>query len=255
MYLIDVQGTLIDDKDRLPISGSIEFIKYLNQHTIPYVIITNNTKHASDEFLASLIQKGLPIKKEAYLDPFTMLEGILDSKEIAAFGVEEFKNVLKGLGYNLNYTNPKYVVVSVNKDYTSDDFALMIELLLQGAQLVGMHETTIYSKENKRYPGVGAIMKMLSFATNKPYQVVGKPSKAFYEKAKQQIGAQDFTQLCIISDDMKGDIVGAIKLGMKGIFVLSGKIKTADEIIPTLKEEEKPQAVYPNIGDFFKSIT
>ena len=38
MYFIDVQGTLIDDKDKLPIKGSIEFIDKLNRENIPYII-------------------------------------------------------------------------------------------------------------------------------------------------------------------------------------------------------------------------
>ncbi len=44
MYLIDVQGTLIDDKHKLPINGAIKFIDNLNYKSIPYVVVTNNTK-------------------------------------------------------------------------------------------------------------------------------------------------------------------------------------------------------------------
>ena len=42
MYLVDIQGTLIDDKKREPIDGAIEFIDSLNKNEIPYVLITNN---------------------------------------------------------------------------------------------------------------------------------------------------------------------------------------------------------------------
>ena len=61
-FFIDVQGTLICDEKREPILGAIKFIERLNQQNIPYVVITNNTKIKSDEFLESLKQKGLNIQ-------------------------------------------------------------------------------------------------------------------------------------------------------------------------------------------------
>ena len=42
-YFIDVQGTLIDD-DKKPISGALEFIDSLNEKSIEYIVVTNNTK-------------------------------------------------------------------------------------------------------------------------------------------------------------------------------------------------------------------
>ncbi|HIP55318.1 MAG TPA: HAD family hydrolase, partial [Sulfurimonas autotrophica] len=51
MYFIDVQGTLISDADKSPIEGSIAFINRLNAEDIPYMVITNNTKKASQDFL------------------------------------------------------------------------------------------------------------------------------------------------------------------------------------------------------------
>ncbi len=35
MYFIDVQGTLIDDRDRRPIRGAIDFIARLNPIELP----------------------------------------------------------------------------------------------------------------------------------------------------------------------------------------------------------------------------
>jgi NagD protein len=252
MYFIDVQGTLIDDKDKLPIKGSIEFMDKLNRENIPYIIITNNTKKSSDEFLAFLRNLGFDIPSKNYLDPFMILRDIVpnsDDNLIAPFGTDEFKNVLKNLNYNIDYNRPKTVIVSINHQYTNDDYAMMIELLLNGAKLIAMHDTTIYVKDGKRYAGVGSICSMLSFATNKPYEVVGKPSELFYTKAKQMMGIDDFSKITIISDDMKGDIIGAMKLGMRGYLVLSGKIKSEDEIIPTLADDEMPDGVFGCIGD------
>jgi len=134
----------------------------------------------------------------------------------------------------------------------------MIEFLLDGASLVGMHETSIYAKNSKRYPGVGAILKMLEFATSTPYTVIGKPSDTFYEEAllrlQRQIYGGKYSDITIISDDVKGDLGGAKKLGMKTIFVTSGKYKNANEIIPFLDDELKPDAVYADMKEILEAI-
>lgn len=258
-YFIDVQGTLICDDDRLPIRGSKEFIDALNKQNIPYIVITNNTKHASEDFLKYLQSIGLEIKKEHYLDPLMMLESKLQKEDgIAAYGTQEFLHVIEDMGFKLDFKNPQTVLISIKKDYDAEEYAQIIDFLLKGAKLIGMHETTLYAKDQKRYPGVGAILKMLSFAASVSYEVVGKPSESFYKEALRKIQTQNeqisFKDLTIISDDVKGDLIGASMLGMETLFVLSGKYKKAEEIIPFLKPEERPDFVYSDMQEVMERL-
>lgn len=258
MYFIDVQGTLISDDDKSPIRGSIEFINTLNKKNIPYMIITNNTKKSSLDFYNFLLSSGFNFDFSRYLDPLMLLESRVAKESLAAYGAAEFLEVLKKMGYTLNYENPKTVLIAIKEDFYGEEYAQIIDFLLAGASLVGMHETSIYAKNNKRYPGVGAILKMLEFATSCSYDVVGKPSKSFYGEAlsalqKQQKDAK-FSDITIISDDVKGDLGGAKELGMKTIFVTSGKYKSADEIVPFLKEELRPDAVYADMQEILEAL-
>ena len=259
MYFIDVQGTLISDADKSPIRGSIEFIDILNAKKTPYMIITNNTKKASHDFYSYLQSIGFNFDFSSYLDPLMLLESNVDKDSVAAYGADEFLNVLQSMGYNLEYTNPKTVLVAIKEDFTSDEYAQMIDFLLSGAELVGMHETSIYAKNSKRYPGVGAVLKLLEFATSVKYKVVGKPSVAFYSESLKRINSihntsADFSDITIISDDVKGDLGGAKEMGMKTVFVLSGKYKTKEEIIPFLSDELKPDLVYNDMQDILETI-
>lgn len=245
-FFIDVQGTLICDDKKEPIAGSIEFIDTLNEKKIPYMVITNNTKAKSDDFLNDLLKKGFNIKN--YVDPFSLLPTIAVEKNVAAFGADEFLTVLEALGYNLDYDNPASLIVSIKKEYTNEDYAKMIECAYKTDNLIGMHETSTYSKEGKRYPGVGAIMNMLKFAVNKEYKTVGKPSFNYYDQARASVNLP-FEDIMIISDDMMGDLVGAKVLGMKTALVLSGKVKNANEVLPTLDEDEKPDVICQDMSE------
>ena len=258
MYFIDVQGTLISDADKSPIAGSREFISYLNQENIPYMVITNNTKKSSQDFYNYLQSIGFEFSFDNYLDPLMLLTSRVEKESVAAYGAEEFLTTLQKMGYKLEFENPQTVLVAIKEDFSSEEYAQMIEFLLNGARLVGMHGTSIYAKNEKRYPGVGAILKMLEFATSSSYNVVGKPSNAFYSEALYLMQRQDeratFEGITIISDDVKGDLGGAKELGMKTVFVTSGKYKTADEIVPLLQESLKPDLIYADMQEVLEKI-
>jgi len=256
LYFIDVQGTLISDNDKSPIRGSIEFIDMLNDKNTPYMVVTNNTKKKSEDFYNFLQGQGFSFSFDKYLDPLMLLESRVLKTSVAAYGASEFLKTLTSMGYTLNYENPKTVLIAIKEDFSADEYAQMIDFLLSGASLVGMHETSIYAKNDKRYPGVGAVLKLLEFATSASYDVVGKPSVSFYKEALKLLQEQDkdakFEKIEMISDDVKGDLGGAKELGMKTTFVTSGKYKTAKEIVPFLKEELKPDAVYKDMQEILE---
>ncbi len=258
MYFIDVQGTLISDIDKSPIRGSIAFIDMLNESRTPYMVITNNTKKSSEDFYAYLNSIGFNFAFDKYLDPLMLLESCVAKEAVAAYGAQEFLDTLVKMGYSLDYENPKSVLVAIKEDFSADEYAQMIDFILAGASLVGMHETSIYAKNNKRYPGVGAILKLLEFATSCSYTVVGKPSQAFYNESlvglKKQSSHAGFSNITMISDDVKGDLGGAKKMGMKTIFVTSGKYKTQEEIVPFLADNLKPDFVYADMQEILEQI-
>ncbi len=251
MFFLDVQGTLISDADKSLIYGAKELIDFLNIKNIPYVVITNNTKKI--DFLERLRQKGLAIKEGAYIDPFSVLRYILRPCKVAAFGAEEFIQSLEELGFEMDFENPMAVLVASYDDFKFQDFALMMEYAKEGVQFIAMHESSIYKKEGRLYPGVGSIMAMLQNAIDFKYQVVGKPSIAFYKEALRLLRNYnknaDFEDIKIISDDLKGDLVQAKELGMKTLLVLSGKISDTKGFDTGMVDK-----IYPSVLEILKDL-
>lgn len=251
MFFLDVQGTLISDADRSLIYGAKELIDFLNTKNIPYVVITNNTKKI--DFLERLRQKGLAIKEDAYIDPFSVLGYILRPCKVAAFGAEEFIQSLEKLGFEMDFENPMAALVASYDDFKFQDFALMMEYAKEGVQFIAMHESSIYKKEGRLYPGVGSIMAMLQNAIDFKYQVVGKPSTAFYKEALRLLRNYnknaDFEDIKIISDDLKGDLVQAKELGMKTLLVLSGKISDTKGLDTGMVDK-----IYPSVLEILKDL-
>lgn len=259
IYFVDVQGTLLSDSDKSPIFGSKNLIRHFNEHGIPYVVITNNTKQKSAEFLKSLKEKGLDIHPEAFIDPFCVLESVCPPCNSALFGAEAFVKTMGEMGYSQDLQNPQAVIVASWDAFSFDDFAKMIELINKGAKLIAMHATSTYKKSGKLYPGVGAIASMLEYATGVKAKVVGKPSELFYKaalaKAAKQMNTSadflSFSEVCIISDDAKGDLLGAKELGMMTTLVLSGKVSKLENAgVPS----SAINYVYSHVGGFLESL-
>ncbi len=254
-YMIDVQGTLIDDREKKPIGDAVRVIRNLHERGVPYVLVTNNTKRESADFQAYLRDQGFLFDEVQYLDPLMVLDRVVPPSPVAAYGSPLFLEVLEKRGYRLDFERPKAVLVAIREDFTNDDYARMIELVLGGAKLVGMHETSIYAKNGRRYPGVGAILKMVSFATGKPYEVVGKPSRAFYAEALKRLRRQDpsitYGETLMISDDLVGDLMEARALGMETVLVLSGKISSLEEVAEIV--EKGADATAEDIAAWFET--
>ncbi|AJC88265.1 HAD-IIA family hydrolase [Campylobacter insulaenigrae] len=250
MLFLDVQGTLISDIDKSPIEGSLQLFKTLNKEKIPYVVITNNTKNLN--FLNKLQDLGFEIKENAYIDPFHVLKDYLKPCKVAAFGSKEFLYSLEILGYEIDFKNPQAFLVASYDEFKFEDFAYMNEYIKHGIKAIAMHEGSIYKKNHRLYPGVGSIMAMLKNSYDFEYCVVGKPSKAFYTSALNLLKIQNskakFEDVMIISDDYKGDLIGAKELGMQTSLVLSGKISDTKGLDLT-----KLNFVYDSIKEYYIS--
>jgi NagD protein len=64
----------------------------------------------------------------------------------------------------------------------------------------------------------------------------------------------EFSDIEIISDDVKGDLGGAKELGMKTLFVTSGKYRSAEEIIPFLDEKLKPDLIFADMQEILEKL-
>ena len=147
-------------------------------------------------------------------------------------------------------------MVASYDDFKFSEFAKMIELVLGGAKFVPLHETSIYKKNDRLYPGVGAIANMIKTATNCEFNSVGKPSVAFYNEALRLLNLQKsglkFSDITIISDDAKGDLLGAKALGMKTALALSGKVEKAEN---SGVSPDKLDFVFKDVKEFLGAIS
>jgi len=74
---------------------------------------------------------------------------------------------------------------------------------------------------------VGPFIKALEYASGREAIVMGKPAPHYFQAALSTLGVAP-EQTLMIGDDIRGDIEGAQRLGIKTLLVRTGKFRPAD---------------------------
>lgn len=160
------------------------------------------------------------------------MKAFLNENEIETKEDEETEVVLVGLDTSLDYQKLKIATNALVKNK---------------AYLLALHKNRVYKDERGELsPSVGVVVKALEYACQKRAKVFGKPNPAFFREVLKRLKAKP-DDCMMISDDPLSDLLGAKKLGMKTVFVTSGKYKD-EEILKTLNNKFQPDLIYQNIS-------
>ena len=112
----------------------------------------------------------------------------------------------------------------------------------KGADFIGTNPDTSFPVEGGIGPGCGALIAAIAAATGKEAITAGKPDKVMFEVALRRLGTST-QETAMIGDRLGTDILGADRVGMKTILVLTG-VNTAEDMA---KSELKPTWVFKGI--------
>lgn len=252
LYLIDIEGTIVKDKSFVPIEGAINWMNSLKSNDRRFVLVSNNTTHKPADLLSLLRNSGFNLEeknlvtcigaalnwlkskkiKSCFVIGTPQLKAYLNENEIEAKEDEKTEAVLIGLDTSLDYRKLKIATNALVKN---------------NAYLLALHENRLYKGEKGDLsPSVGAVVKALEYSCQKKAKVFGKPNPTFFREILKRFGAKP-EECMMISDDPLSDLLGAKKLGMKTVFVTSGKYKD-EEILKSLNKKFQPDFVYRDIS-------
>jgi len=251
-YLIDIEGTIVKDKSFVPIDGAIDWINSLKSKDRRFVFVSNNTTHRPTDLLDLLRNSGFNVEEENLITCVGAALNWLRNKKIEScfvIGSVALKAFLNENGIETR-EDEKTEAVLVGLDTSLDYRKLKIAvnaLVKNNAYLLALHENRLYKDEKGELsPSVGAVVKALEYACQKRAMVFGKPNPDFFREILKEFKAEP-DECMMISDDPLSDLRGAKKLGMKTVFVTSGKYKN-EEILKSLNKKFQPDFIYQNIS-------
>jgi HAD superfamily hydrolase (TIGR01450 family) len=115
---------------------------------------------------------------------------------------------------------------------TYDNLNRAFRLIRGGAQLIAMHKNRWWLTPAGPTLDSGAYVAGLEYAASVKALVLGKPSEDFFREAAgallEEISASSGGRpgrgdIAMVGDDLWTDVLSAQRLGLRGVFVLSGK--------------------------------
>lgn len=223
-YLIDLDGTMYRGDDVIP--EAIEFISLLQRHEISFVFVTNNAMRTPSMIREKMQRMGFAnLRDEMFFTSAMAAVSYMKqhSSKRRAFCIGEvgLQDALRQGGFIEVEEDAELVFVGLNR---KADFALYCEalnVLRQGAILVGTNEDRRLPQGDHFLIGNGAVLKMLEYASEAECIIVGKPSALMMEETLQYV-RKDASQCVVIGDNLETDIAFAYDNHVESIMVTTG---------------------------------
>lgn len=130
-------------------------------------------------------------------------------------------NALYDAGITMNDVNPDYVVMGEGKSYSFDTITKAVNLVKNGAKLIGANTDISGPIENGIAPACGALVAPIEIATGKKAYFCGKPNPLMMRTGLRLLGCHS-EDAVVVGDRMDTDIVAGTESGADTVLVLSG---------------------------------
>ncbi len=245
--MIDMDGVLWRGETILP--GFHDFFQHIHDNHIPFMLVTNNARKTQMQYVQRLAGYGVTIHPEQVMTAAVATSEYLkqtypSGSRFYVIGEDGVKQAVREAGHDLDDKDVQGVVVGLDFDINYQKLKTATLCINAGADFIGTNPDVTFPVENGVGPGNGAIIASVAAATGQTPVIVGKPERIMFEVALGQLGTQA-AETAMIGDRLGTDILGARRVGMKTILLLSG-ISTAEDVEAS---ETKPDLIYSGIAD------
>lgn len=249
IYLIDIEGVLVVDKRYQPVPGAVAWLNGLHARGIRWRLVSNNTTHPPADLVADLARAGFAVEAEHLVGAVATGVGVMHDegwRDIAWLGGPAMGQWFRSQGLDLvpaDACSCDAVVLGVAPDLEVAALDRALRWLQQGAALLCLHRNRFWlDAQGQARLGPGSYAAALQAAVPSARIVTaGKPEPAIYLAALESLGGKPADAL-FISDDPFTDLVGARRLGLATVFVLSGKYPDPD-VLAELPADLQPDRV------------
>jgi HAD superfamily hydrolase (TIGR01458 family) len=220
--LIDLDGTLYTNDG--PVQGACEALRRLDRAGIDYRFITNATHRPLREVAAHLATLGFPAEDGRIFTPATAVVERLRNEGVGCYPLLDDALLEDLEGIPTTESSPGYVLVgNLGEDFTYGRLDTAFRHLVAGAELIALSKNRYWQTVGGELSlDAGPFVAALEYASGKSAIGIGKPERAFFELALENLGLPAET-VAMVGDDPELDIRGAQTAGLRGILVETGR--------------------------------
>jgi len=241
-----MDGVIYHGNKILP--GVQDFLAWMENNGKQYLFLTNASQRTPKELREKLLRLGIDVSDDHFYTSALATASFLASQKSNGsayiIGDAGLIHALYSVGYTTNNVNPDYVVVGDTSGYNFEKIETAVNLVLNGARLIGTNPDVSGPVENGITPSVKALIAPIEIASGKKAYFVGKPNPLMMRIALKRLGVKR-EDAVVIGDRMDTDIRCGLESEIDTLLVLSG-ITTREEID---KFPYRPQYVLNGVVD------
>jgi len=229
-FIIDMDGVIYHGNKLLP--GVTEFLSWMENSGKKYLFLTNASERTPKELHEKLKRLGISVEEDHFYTSALATASFLASQKpngsAYIIGDAGLIHALYSVGYTINNVNPDYVVVGDTHGYNFEKIEMAVNLVLNGARLIGTNPDVSGPVETGITPSTKALIAPIEIAAGKKAYFVGKPNPLMMRIALKKLGVKR-EEAIVIGDRMDTDIRCGLESEIDTLLVLSG-ITSRDEI-------------------------
>lgn len=265
--LLDLDGVIVMKGAALP--GASDALAALDARGLPYRVVTNTSAMSRATLAGFGRRAGIDIPAERITSALSATAAWtarrLAGRPLFVIGTDEAKTEFAGQRLltreqMLAGAAADAVVVGDNEDDVRYDLLnAAFRLVRGGARLIAMHRNPWWLMPDGPRIDSGAWVVALEFATGVRATVLGKPSAAFFREGLRGLAADLGVRrlapgtIAMVGDDIATDVLAAQRIGLRGVFVRSGKHGDA-ELASAARRGRTPDAVARSLADVVAAI-
>ena len=222
--LIDLDGVLYVEDE--PVAGAVAAVGALRDAGLELRFVTNTTSRPRRLILERLGRLGFAAGPDELITP-----AALAVRHCAERGHRRVALVMEpGLREDFGELDAAdgavdaVIVGDCGKAFDYEVLNRAFRQLMDGAELVALQKNRFWMTPGGLALDVGPFVAALEYAAHVDAAVVGKPAAAFFSSALAGTGASP-AQAAMVGDDVESDVGGALRAGLAGILVRTGKFR------------------------------
>ncbi|MEC0232103.1 TIGR01457 family HAD-type hydrolase [Paenibacillus alba] len=229
-FLIDLDGTLYRGHE--PIPHAAAFIQWLQQHQMPFLLVTNNSSRTPEQVAEHLLALGIEVPAAAvYTSSQAAAQYLTEQRSgnrVHIVGEAGLRIALAAAGFASDETTPDYVVQGIDRSFSYEKLTEAVRHVKQGATYVLTNPDRMLPSDGGLMPGAGSLAAAITAASGVEPVVIGKPSPIIMAYATERLGLPP-ADVWVIGDNVHTDIRGGAVSGCRTALVLTG-VATADNV-------------------------
>jgi glycerol-1-phosphatase len=223
--VLDLDGCVWVGEAATP--GAADAVAELRAAGKRLAFVTNDARRSPEEYVRKLWSLGVQASLEEVVTVGAALQHFLAGRErsnVYVIGSPAIFRHVADAGHRVvngtdRASQADVVVAAGHDDLTYRELRDATQAVLEGAELVAANRDRTFPTEDGLWPGTGAVVAALEYATGRTAEIVGKPEPQIFRTALDRLGDG---RVLVVGDRIDVDLAGAAAVGLDGEIVLTG---------------------------------